>query len=428
MPHRYTAGLPHGVRMFRPLELFIGLRYTRAKRRNHFISFISMVSMLGIALGVTALITVISVMNGFEGELRARILGMVSHATVAGVGDGLAEWEAAVTTAKTVPHVIGAAPYIEREAMLQGGRVSGAILRGVDPLMEREVSEIADRVVEGSWDALKPGEYGILLGRELALWAGAELGGDVLVFAPQVRATPAGVLPQMRRFRVVGIFEAGMQEYDRGMAVIHVADAAKLFRMGDKVTGVRLKLDDMFQAKKVAADLADELGGFYRVRDWTREHANFFRAVQTEKTVMFIILSLIVAVAAFNLVSSLVMLVTDKQGDIAILRTLGLSPRSVMGVFVVQGTIIGLVGIVLGTIGGVLLAENVTHVMRFLESIFGFELMPADIYYISDLPSDLRFDDVTTIVGLAFVLCLIATLYPAWRAARTHPVEALRYE
>jgi lipoprotein-releasing system permease protein len=327
-----------------------------------------------------------------------------------------------------VPHVIGAAPYIEREAMLQGGRVSGAILRGVDPTMEREVSEIADRVVEGSWGALKPGEYGILLGRELALWAGAELGGDVLVYAPQVRATPAGVLPQMRRFKVVGIFEAGMQEYDRGMAVIHVADAAKLFRMGDKVTGVRLKLDDMFQAKKVAADLADELGGFYRVRDWTREHANFFRAVQTEKTVMFIILSLIVAVAAFNLVSSLVMLVTDKQSDIAILRTLGLSPRSVMGVFVVQGTIIGLVGIVLGTIGGVLLADNVTNVMHFLESIFGFELMPADIYYISDLPSDLRWDDVTTIVGLAFVLCLIATLYPAWRAARTHPVEALRYE
>jgi lipoprotein-releasing system permease protein len=212
------------------------------------------------------------------------------------------------------------------------------------------------------------------------------------------------------------------------MAVIHVADAAKLFRMSDKVTGVRLKLDDMFKAKKVAADLADELGGFYRVRDWTREHANFFRAVQTEKTVMFIILSLIVAVAAFNLVSSLVMLVTDKQSDIAILRTLGLSPRSVMGVFVVQGTIIGLVGIVLGTIGGVLLADNVTNVMHFLESIFGFELMPADIYYISDLPSDLRWDDVTTIVGLAFVLCLIATLYPAWRAARTHPVEALRYE
>ncbi|MBI2399116.1 MAG: lipoprotein-releasing ABC transporter permease subunit [Xanthomonadales bacterium] len=414
--------------MFRPLELFIGLRYTRAKRRNHFISFISMVSMLGIALGVTALITVISVMNGFEGELRARILGMVSHATVAGVGDGLQNWEAALKTAKAQTHVVGAAPYIEREAMLQGGRVSGAILRGVEPTLEREVSEIADRIVEGSWDALQPGEYGIVLGRELAIWAGAELGGDVLVYAPQVRATPAGVLPQMRRFKVVGIFEAGMQEYDRGMAIIHVRDAAKLFRMGDKVTGVRLKLDDLFMAKRVSADLADTLGGFYRVRDWTREHANFFRAVQTEKTVMFIILSLIVTVAAFNLVSSLVMLVTDKQGDIAILRTLGLSPRSVMGVFVVQGTIIGLVGIVLGSVGGVLLAENVTNVMRFLESMLGFELMPADMYYISDLPSDLRWDDVTTIIGMALALCLIATLYPAWRAARTHPVEALRYE
>ncbi len=414
--------------MIRPLELFIGLRYTRAKRRNHFISFISMVSMLGIALGVTALITVISVMNGFEGELRARILGMVSHATVAGVGDGLEDWAGALKAAKTTPHVIGAAPYIEREAMLQGGRVSGAILRGVDPVLEREVSEIADRVVEGSWEALKPGEYGIVLGRELALWAGAELGGDVLVYAPQVRATPAGVLPQMRRFKVVGIFEAGMQEYDRGMAMIHVVDAGKLFRMGDKVTGVRLKLDDMFKSKQVAASLADRLGGFYRVSDWTREHANFFRAIQTEKSVMFIILSLIVAVAAFNLVSSLVMLVTDKQSDIAILRTLGLSPRSVMGVFVVQGTLIGLIGIALGTLGGVLLAENVTRVMRVLESVFGFELMPADIYYISALPSDLRFDDVSTIVGLAMVMCLIATLYPAWRAARTHPVEALRYE
>ena len=414
--------------MFRPLELFIGLRYTRAKRRNHFISFISMVSMLGIALGVTALITVISVMNGFEGELRARILGMVSHATVAGVGDGLAKWETAITTAKTVPHVIGAAPYIEREAMLQGGRVSGAILRGVDPTMEREVSEIADRVVEGSWGALKPGEYGILLGRELALWAGAELGGDVLVYAPQVRATPAGVLPQMRRFKVVGIFEAGMQEYDRGMAVIHVADAAKLFRMGDKVTGVRLKLDDMFKAKQVAADLADELGGFYRVRDWTREHANFFRAVQTEKTVMFIILSLIVAVAAFNLVSSLVMLVTDKQSDIAILRTLGLSPREVMGIFVVQGSIIGVLGTILGVIGGLALSFNVERLVRGLERLFDRQFLSPDIYYISSLPSDPQLRDVVVTAAMALVLAGLATIYPAWRASRTDPAAALRYE
>jgi len=414
--------------MFRPLELFIGLRYTRAKRRNHFISFISLVSMLGIALGVTALITVISVMNGFEKELRERILGMVAHASVSGVGESLPDWRAAVAAARDVEHVIGAAPYIEREAMLQGSRVSGAILRGVIPETEPQVSEISTRIVEGDWNALKPGEFGIVLGRELALWSGARLGGSVIVYAPQTRATPAGVVPQMRRFKVVGIFNAGMQEYDRGMAFIHMQDAAKLFRMGEGVTGVRLKLDDMFQSRNVARQLADIMGGYYRVSDWTQEHSNFFRAIATEKIIMFIILSLIVAVAAFNLVSSLVMLVTDKQSDIAILRTLGMRPRVVMGVFMVQGMLIGLVGIVIGTIGGIVLAENVTNVMHALEKVFGFQLMPADIYYISDLPSDLKLYDVLRIVGLSFVLSVIATVYPAWRAARTHPVEALRYE
>jgi lipoprotein-releasing system permease protein len=414
--------------MFRPLELFIGLRYTRAKRRNHFISFISLVSMLGIALGVTALITVISVMNGFEKELRERILGMVAHATVSGVGEGLPDWEMAVRAAKDVEHVIGAAPYIEREGMLQGSRVSGAIIRGVDPELEPSVSEISQRITEGSWAALQPGEYGIILGRELSLWAGAALGDNVLLYAPQTRATPAGVLPQMRRFKVVGIFEAGMQEYDRGMAIVHIQDAGKLFRMQDEVTGVRLKLDDMWKSREVAHDLADIMGGFYRVRDWTQEHTNFFRAIATEKVIMFIILSLIVAVAAFNLVSSLVMLVTDKQSDIAILRTLGMRPRTVMGVFMVQGMLIGMVGILIGTVGGVLLAENVTNVMRFLEGVFGFQMMPADIYYISDLPSDMKLYDVLRIVSLSFVLSVLATIYPAWRAARTHPVEALRYE
>lgn len=414
--------------MFRPLELFIGLRYTRAKRRNHFISFISLVSMLGIALGVTALITVISVMNGFEKELRERILGMVSHATVSALGEGIEDWQGAMLTAGSVPHVIGAAPFIEREGMVQGARVSGAIMRGVAPELEPAVSELSSRVVEGSWQALKPGAYGIILGRELALWAGAELGEQVLVYAPQVRATPVGALPQMRRFTVVGIFESGTQEYDRTLAVIHIADAAKLYRMGAEVTGVRIKLDDMFLARDVARQLARRMGGFFEVRDWTQEHANFFRAVATEKVIMFIILSLIVAVAAFNLVSSLVMLVTDKQSDIAILRTLGMRPRTVMGVFMVQGMLIGVVGIAIGAIGGVLLAENVTHVMRGLEHWLGFQLMPADIYYISDLPSDLRMGDVVRIIGLTFGLSLLATLYPAWRAARTHPVEALRYE
>ena len=414
--------------MYRPLELYIGLRYTRAKRRNHFISLISLVSMLGIALGVTALITVISVMTGFEKELRERILGMVAHATVSGVGEGLPDWQLAVDAARDVAHVVGAAPYIEREGMLQGSRVSGAIIRGVMPELEPKVSEISERIKEGSWQALQPGEYGIILGRELSLWAGAGLGESVLLYAPQMRATPAGVLPQMPRFKVVGIFEVGMQEYDRGMAIIHMQDAAKLFRMQDGVTGVRLKLDDMFKSREVARELADRMGGFYRVRDWTQEHSNFFRAIATEKVIMFIILSLVVAVAAFNLVSSLVMLVTDKQSDIAIMRTLGMRPRTVMGVFMVQGMLIGLVGILIGTVGGVLLAENVTHVMRFLEGVFGFQLMPADIYYISDLPSDTKLYDVARIVALSFALSVIATVYPAWRAARTHPVEALRYE
>ncbi len=414
--------------MFRPLELFIGLRYTRAKRRNHFISFISLVSMLGIALGVAALITVISVMNGFEKELRERILGMVSHATVSALGEGMEDWQGAMREAAEVPHVIGAAPFIEREGMVQGARVSGAVVRGVAPELEPAVSELSTRVVEGSWAALKPGAYGVILGRELALWAGAELGAQVLLYAPQVRATPVGALPQMRRFTVVGIFESGTQEYDRTLAVIHIADAAKLYRMGADVTGVRIKLDDMFLARSVARQLARRMGGFFDVRDWTQEHANFFRAVATEKTIMFIILSLIVAVAAFNLVSSLVMLVTDKQSDIAILRTLGMRPRTVMGIFMVQGMLIGLVGIGIGAISGVFLAQNVTNVMRGLEHLLGFQLMPADIYYISDLPSDLRLADVWRIVGLTFGLSLLATLYPAWRAARTHPVEALRYE
>jgi len=414
--------------MFRPLSLFLGLRYTRAKRRNHFISFIALVSMGGIALGVAALITVISVMNGFEQELRARILGMVSHATVAGLGEDLKDWPNAIATANATPHVIGAAPYIEREVMLQGARVSGGAIRGVLPDQEPKVSDLSRRVAEGSWDALKPGSYQIVLGRELALWLGVSVGETVVVYAPMARATPAGTLPVMRRFTVGGIFDAGMQEYDRYLAVVHLEDAARLLHMADGVTGVRIKLDDMFRAFTVASDLRDRLGGFYRVRDWTQEHANFFRAVRTEKLVMFVILSLIVAVAAFNLVSSLVMLVTDKQADIAILRTLGLTPGTVMRTFMVQGIVIGTIGIALGLALGVPLANHVDEVMHALERFFGFQLMPAEIYYITDLPSDLRRSDVLSVAGLAFVLCSLATIYPAWRAARTHPAEALRYE
>jgi lipoprotein-releasing system permease protein len=414
--------------MFRPLPWFIGLRYLRAKRRNHFISFISLVSMLGIALGVTALITVISVMNGFEKELRARILGMVSHATVSGVGEGLSDWPHAIEVAKGTPHVLGAAPFVEREVMLQGARVSGGAIRGVRPDLEPAVSEIDRRMAEGEWSSLVAGEYHIVLGRELALWLGAGVGDTVMVYAPMARSTPVGTMPVTRRFTVTGIFEAGMAEYDRYLAVVHIDDAARLFRMGGNVSGVRLKLDDMFRAWAVARDLAERLGGYYRVRDWTQEHANFFRAVKTERVVMFVILSLIVAVAAFNLVSTLVMLVTDKQADIAILRTLGASPATIMGVFVVQGMISGVIGIVAGLVGGTLLAANVQTVMGAIERGFGFQLMPADVYYISDLPSELRWGDVGAIGAVAFLFCLVATLYPAWRAARTQPAEALRHE
>ncbi|MBB5206958.1 lipoprotein-releasing ABC transporter permease subunit [Chiayiivirga flava] len=414
--------------MFKPLELAIGLRYTRAKRRTHFISFISLASMLGIALGVVALITTISVMNGFEKELRARILGMVSHATIAGAGEALRDWPKAVAIAERDPRVLGAAPYVERESLLSGYNNIGALLRGVDPALEPKVSEIGEVMQAGSLDDLKPGAFGIVLGIELAQYLGADVGDAVTVLVPESRSTPMGIVPQMKRFTVVGVFKAGMQEYDLQLAVIHLADAQKLLRMGEGVSGVRLKLDDMDTAWQVARDLADKMGEFYRVRDWSRDHANFFRAIKMEKSVMFVILSLIVAVAAFNLVSSLIMLVTDKQSDIAILRTLGMTPRSVMGVFVVQGSIIGVVGIVLGLIGGVLLTTNLHLVVAGLERLLGFEVMPSDIYYITGVPTDMRGDDILTIAIVAFVLCMVATIYPAWRASRTDPATALRYE
>lgn len=414
--------------MFKPLSLAIGLRYTRAKRRNHFISFISAASMLGIAIGVTALITIMSVMNGFGDELRNRILGMVAHATVSGAGESLRDWPKAVELARQDPRVLGAAPYVEREAMLQGLRNQGALIRGVDPQREPSVSELADKMVAGSLDNLLPGEFSIVLGKELAYSLGAGPGDFVTVFVPEFRTTPVGVLPQLKRFRVVGLFESGMQEYDLGMAIIHLQDAQRLLRLGDGVTGVRLRLSDMFQAWNVAADLRDRMPGFYSVRDWSSQHANMFRAIRTEKVVMFVILSLIVGVAAFNLVSSLVMLVQDKQADIAILRTLGMSPGQVMRVFMVQGSLIGVVGVLLGLVGGVTLTYNLDLVVSGVEGLFGFEVMPKDIYYITGVPTALYWSEVAVIAGIAIVLCLLATIYPAWRAARTDPAAALRYE
>ncbi|HMQ13642.1 MAG TPA: lipoprotein-releasing ABC transporter permease subunit [Candidatus Competibacter phosphatis] len=416
--------------MFRPLELFIGLRYTRAKRRNHFISFISLTSMLGIALGITALITVLSVMNGFQQELRGRILAMTAHATISRWSGPLENWRAVRDQVLQNPEVQGGAPFIRGEAMLNNASlVSGALIQGILPDEEQQVSDIDGKMVQGSLDDLRPGGFGIILGKELANALGLMVGDKVTVITPQATVTPAGVLPRLKRFNVVGIFKAGMYEYDRGLALVHVADAGKLFQYPDgAVNGVRLKLRDLFQAPRLARQLAARLPDGYLARDWTQDHASFFRAVQIEKTAMFVILTLIVAVAAFNIVSALVMVVTDKQADIAILRTLGATPLSIMGIFIVQGITIGLVGTLLGLAGGVALATHVDVVVPFIERLFGVKFLAPDVYLISDLPSQVQWGDVTTIGLVAFGLATLATLYPAWRAARTQPAEALRYE
>jgi lipoprotein-releasing system permease protein len=415
--------------MFKPLELFIGLRYTRAKRRNHFISFIALISMLGIVLGVMALITVLSVMNGFEQELRNRILGVVAHATVSGTNGTLQDWRRLRETLAARPHVTGAAPYIDGEGMLSGDRgVSGALIRGVLPAAEPAVSDIGAKMVAGRLDDLRPGGFGIVLGKELALRLGVWQGDKVTVVTPEATVTPAGILPRLKRATVVGVFEVGMYEYDNGLAVMNLEDAAKLFRLGDTVSGIRLKLDDLLRAPAIARRLSAELPPQYVVRDWTEDHANFFRAVQMEKTVMFVILLLIVAVAAFNIVSTLVMMVRDKESDIAVLRTLGATPGTIMAIFIVQGSVIGITGTVLGGVLGVLLAVNVPVIVPFIEHLFHVEFLSAQIYYISELPSDLEWSDVIRICGVSAVLSLVATLYPAWRAARTQPAEALRYE
>ncbi len=415
--------------MFRPLEIYVGLRYTRAKRKNHFVSFISLTSMLGMALGITALITVMSVMNGFQKELRERILGMTSHASVIGYQRALEDWPQAASMALENPEVIAVAPYTQAEAMLSfRGRNSGALVKGVLPDEEAQVSKVGSSMLSGELGALTPGTFGIVLGRELARALGAGPGDRITLISPQANVSPVGVLPRLRSFTVVGIFEVGMYEYDRSHAFIHLGDAQRLLRLGEGVTGVRLQLTDMFRAPRVVRDVANSLGGAYLVSDWTREHANFFRAVQIEKTTMFVILTLIIAVAAFNIVSALVMVVTDKQADIAILRTLGSTPRSIMLIFFVQGVTVGLVGMVMGIIGGVALALNVEVVVSFIETLVGFKFLAPDVYYITDLPSELKWDDVAVTAFTAFVLAILATVYPSWRAARTKPAEALAYE
>jgi lipoprotein-releasing system permease protein len=413
--------------MFRPLELFIGLRYVRAKRRNHFISFISLVSMLGIAVGVIALITVISVMNGFEKQLRESILGMAAHATISGAGESMRDWQHVVEVAEHDPHVLGAAPFLDSQALLQGARRTGAVVSGILPEQQAKVSDIGAKMLHGKLEDLKPGAFGMILGNELAMQLGVGVGDKVTVFTSEFNVTPVGGVARFKRFDVVGIFSVGFQEYDEGLAIIHLDDAERLFQT-DGPSGIRLKLDDMFRAWPITRDLATSLGRYYRIMTWEQGHANFFRALSMEKLVMFIILSLVIAVAAFNLVSSLVMLVNDKQADIAILRTLGISPGSITGVFMVQGVIIGIVGIVLGVVGGVLLAINIPAIAKWIEHAFGVQILSPDVYYISEVPSDMHWSDVGWIVAIAFAFCLVATLYPAWRASRTQPAEALRYE
>jgi lipoprotein-releasing system permease protein len=414
-------------------ELFVGLRFTRARKRNsgrnHFISFISLVSMLGIALGVAALIVVLSVMNGFQKEVRARILGVASHVQLTGADNRLADWQAVASEAAVHPQVVAAAPFVNAQGMLLfGAAVRGAVVRGIVPQLEEKVADIGRNMVAGKLEALAPGEFGIVLGAELARALGAVPGDKVTLIAPQGLVTPAGILPRLKQFTVVGLFEVGMFEYDSGLALIHVQDAQKLYGMAEYVSGVRLKLRDLFQSREVTRDLMASMRGDIYISDWTRSHANFFRAVQIEKTMMFIILLLIVAVAAFNIVSTLVMAVTDKQPDIAILRTLGASPGAIMQIFIVQGALIGVIGTLIGVASGILLAINIDVVVPFLERLLSIRFLSREVYYITELPSDLQRQDVIVIALVSLALSLLATIYPSWRASRVNPAEALRYE
>ncbi len=410
-------------------ELLVGLRYTRAKRRNHFISFISFISMAGIALGVAALIVVLSVMNGFQKEVRARILGVVSHVQITGASGRLGDWRRAMQIAVRHPGVVAAAPFVHAQGMLSHGQaVRGTVVRGVLPADEDRAGDVGRHMRAGRLDALRPGEFGIVLGADLARALGALTGDKLALIAPQGLVTPAGVVPRLKQFTVVGVFEVGFQEADAALALVHLEDAQKLYQLGESVSGVRLKLDDLFAARRVAREVAGELGPDAHATDWTRTHANYFRAVEIEKRMIFILLTLIVAVAAFNIVSTLVMLVTDKNADIAILRTLGASPASIVQIFMIQGSLIGVIGTLAGVVGGVLLGLNVDTVVPAIESAFGFKFLAKDVYMIPDLPSEVRAPDVVAIALVSLALSFLATLYPSWRASRVNPAEALRYE
>jgi len=427
------------VKFNMPFEWQVGLRYTRAgKSRSDsarsagaaggFLSFISAISMAGIALGVAALIVVLSVMNGFQKEVRDRMLSVLSHIEVSGAAGSIEDWQAVARSALAVPEVKAVAPYVSGQAMLtRDDVVRGALIRGVSPADEARVSDIGAHMKRGQLGALVPGDFGIVLGGELARSFGVGLGDKVTLVVPQGQVTPAGVLPRLKQFTVVGVFDSGHFEYDSALALLHIDDAARLFRLPG-YTGVRLKIEDMHQAPQVSQKLSQVLTSDLLIRDWTRQNRNWFAAVQTEKRMMFIILTLIIAVAAFNLVSTLMMTVTDKQADIAILRTLGASPRSVQWIFTIQGALIGLLGCFVGVTLGTLVAGNIDVIVPAAERLFGVQFLPKDIYFISALPSDLRLVDVVLIGSLSVVLSLLATLYPSWRAARVQPAQALRYE
>lgn len=410
-------------------EWLIGSRYLRSGHRNRFISFISVISMVGLALGVALLIAALSMMNGFQQELRHRILSMTAHATVMGPDGTLRDWRRAREIALANDAVQAAVPYVEDQAMLvNGSRVSGAMMRGVLPDEEARVSSIGEHLRSGRLADLRAGQYNIVLGYALARELEVAVGDRVVVVVAKGNTTPIGVVPRMRRFRVSGILDAGMYEFDRGLALVAMADAARLYRLGDGVTGVRLSFHDLFQAPLLVRDVALAVGDGYYVSDWTRKHANFFRSIELTKTIMFMILVLVVAVAAFNIVSTLVMIVKEKQSDIAILRTLGAGPRNILGIFIVQGAVIGLVGTLAGVALGVLISTNLETLVHGLERLLDTQFLDAKVYFMSDLPGEVQSKDVWRVAGTAFALCCLSTLYPAWRAALTQPAEALRHE
>ncbi|MDH1261533.1 lipoprotein-releasing ABC transporter permease subunit [Pseudomonas sp. GD03944] len=416
--------------MFRPLFVYIGMRYTRAKRRNHFVSFISLTSMIGLALGVLVMILVLSVMNGFDHEMRTRVLGMVPHATIESPTP-IKDWRALGDEALKHPQVVAVAPFSQMQGLLTNdGKVQKVLINAVDPAEEAKVSIIGDFFQQGSLQALQPREFGIVMGDKAAAKLGVGIGDKVTFVAPEVTVTPAGMFPRLKRFTVVGIFHVGAGEIDGFLAMAHVQDLARLQRwQGDQVQGIRLKFDDLFQAPRTAWELAQTLGDReYHARDWTRTHGNLYQAIRMEKAMIGLLLLLIVAVAAFNIISTLVMVVTDKKGDIAILRTLGATPRQIMAIFMVQGTVIGVFGTAIGACLGILAALNISAMIAALESVLGIKFLNADVYFIDYLPSQLMWADVLQVCGAALVLSFLATLYPAWRAARTQPAEALRYE